>query len=42
MTTTERKVIEAKVVLPELAKQLGSMTQACRVMGEADQRFRQA
>ena len=33
MTTTERKVIKAKVGLLELAKQLGSVTQACRVMG---------
>lgn len=33
MTTTERKVIKAKVGLLELAKQLGSATQACRVMG---------
>lgn len=30
MTTTERKVIKAKVGLLELAKQLGSVTQACR------------
>jgi hypothetical protein len=33
MTMTERKVIKAKVGLLELAKQLGSVTQACRVMG---------
>ena len=33
MTITERKVIKAKVGLLELAKQLGSVTQACRVMG---------
>lgn len=33
MTTTERKVIKAKVGLLELAKQLGSVTQACRVVG---------
>lgn len=33
MTTTERKVIKAKVGLLDLAKQLGSVTQACRVMG---------
>ena len=31
MTMTERKVIKAKVGLLELAKQLGSVTQACRV-----------
>jgi hypothetical protein len=30
MTMTERKVIKAKVGLLELAKQLGSVTQACR------------
>ncbi len=30
---TERKVIKAKVGLLELAKQLGSVTQACRAMG---------
>jgi transposase InsO family protein len=30
---TERKVIKAKVGLLELAKRLGSVTQACRVMG---------
>ena len=35
MTMTERKVIKAKVGLLELAKQLGSVTQACRVMGYA-------
>ena len=33
MTMTERKVIKAKVGLLELAEQLGSVTQACRVMG---------
>ena len=33
MIMTERKVIKAKVGLLELAKQLGSVTQACRVMG---------
>ena len=32
MTMTERKVIKAKVGLLELAKQLGSVTQACRVL----------
>ena len=39
MTTTERKVIKAKVGLLELAKQLGSVTQACRVMGYSRDRF---
>lgn len=33
MTMTERKVIKAKVGLLELAKQLGSVSQAFRVMG---------
>ncbi len=39
MTTTERKVIRAKVGLLELAKQLGSVTQACRVMGYSRDSF---
>ena len=39
MTTTERKVIKAKVGLLELAKQLGSVTQACRVMGYSRDSF---
>ena len=39
MTMTERKVIKAKVGLLELAKQLGSVTQACRVMGYSRQQF---
>ena len=30
---TERKVIKAKVGLLELAKQLGTVSQACRVTG---------
>jgi hypothetical protein len=33
MTQTERKVIRAKVGLLESAKQLGNVTQACRVLG---------
>jgi hypothetical protein len=33
MTQTEREVIRAKVGLLELAKQLGNVTQACRVLG---------
>jgi hypothetical protein len=33
MTQTERKVIRAKLGLLELAKQLGNVTQACRVLG---------
>ena len=39
MTITERKVIKAKVGLLELAKQLGSVTQACRVMGYSRDSF---
>ena len=33
MTQAERKVIRAKVGLLELARQLGNVTQACRVLG---------
>jgi transposase InsO family protein len=39
MTMTERKVIKAKVGLLELARQLGSVTQACRVMGYSRDSF---
>lgn len=39
VTMTERKVIKAKVGLLELSKQLGSMTQACRVMGYSRDSF---
>lgn len=39
MAMTERKVIKAKVGLLELAKQLGSVTQACRVMGHSRDSF---
>ena len=39
MTMTERKVIKAKVGLLELAKQLGNVTQACRVMGYSRDSF---
>lgn len=39
MTMTERKVIKTKVGLLELAKQLGSVTQACRVMGYSRDSF---
>jgi hypothetical protein len=31
--TTERKIIRAKVGLLELAKQLGNVSQACKMMG---------
>ena len=43
MTMTGCKVIKAKVGLLELAKQLGSVTQACHVMGysrDSSHRFR--
>jgi hypothetical protein len=39
MTTTERKGIKAKLGLLELAKQLGGVTQACRVMGYSRDSF---
>ncbi len=39
MTQTERKVIRAKVGLLELAKQLGNVTQACRVLGYSRDSF---
>jgi hypothetical protein len=31
--TTEQKIIHAKVGLLELAKQLGNVSQACKMMG---------
>ena len=31
--TTEQKIIPAKVGLLELAKQLGNVSQACKMMG---------
>jgi len=39
MPMTERKVIKAKIGLLELAKQLGSVTQAYRVMGYSRDSF---
>ena len=33
--TSERKVIRAKVGVLELAKQLGNVSQACKIMGGA-------
>jgi hypothetical protein len=33
--TTEQKIIRAKVGLLELAKQLGNVSQACKMMGLA-------
>ncbi len=40
--TAEPKIIGAKVGLLELAKQRGNVSQACKMMGEAGQGFRQA
>ena len=37
--TTEQKVIRAKVGLLELAKQLGNVSQACRIMGYSRESF---
>src|SRR5438128_8653069 len=37
--TTEQKIIRAKVGLLELAKQLGNVSQACRVMGYSRDSF---
>src|SRR6266849_401826 len=37
--TTERKIIRAKVGLLELAKQLGNVSQACKVMGYSRDSF---
>lgn len=37
--TTEQKVIRAKVGLLELAKQLGNVAQACKVMGYSRDSF---
>src|ERR1700726_2419503 len=37
--TTERKVIRAKVGLLELAKQLGNVSQACKIMGYSGDSF---
>ena len=39
MTPTQRKVIRDKVGLLELAKQLGNVTQACRVLGYSGDSF---
>lgn len=39
MTSNERKVIRAKVGLLELAKQLGNVSQACKVMGYSRDSF---
>lgn len=37
--TTERKVIRAKVGLLELAKQLGNVSQACKILGDRRDSF---
>jgi molybdenum-dependent DNA-binding transcriptional regulator ModE len=37
--TQEQKIIKAKVGLLELAKQLGSVSQACKVMGYSRDSF---
>ena len=37
--TKEQKIIRAKVGLLELAKQLGSVSQACRIMGYSRDSF---
>ncbi len=37
--TTELKVIRARVELWKLARQLGNVSQACRVMGYSPDRF---
>jgi hypothetical protein len=37
--TTEQKIIRAKVGLLELAKQLGNVSQACKMMGYSRDNF---
>jgi hypothetical protein len=37
--TTEQKIIRAKVELLELAKQLGNVSQACKMMGYSRDSF---
>jgi hypothetical protein len=37
--TTEQKIIRAKVGLLELAKQLGNVSQACKMMGHSRDSF---
>src|SRR5436309_5954023 len=39
--TTEQKIIRAKVSLLELAKQLGNVSQACKMMGYSFYRFKE-
>jgi hypothetical protein len=38
--TTEQKIIRAKIGLLELAKQLGNVSQACKMMGYSDSFYR--
>jgi hypothetical protein len=38
--TTEQKIIRAKVGLLELAKQLGNVSQACKMMGYSRDSFK--
>jgi hypothetical protein len=38
--TQEQKIIRAKVGLLELAKQLGNVSQACKMMGYRDSFYR--
>ena len=40
--TKDQKIIRAKVGVLELAKQLGNVSQACKMMGGASQRFQLA
>jgi hypothetical protein len=37
--TNEQKIIRAKVALPELAKQLGNVSQDCKMMGYSRDSF---
>ena len=37
--TTEQKIIRAKIGLLELAKQLGNVSQACKMMGYSRDSF---
>ena len=37
--TTEQKIIRAKIGLLELAKQLGNVSQACKIMGYSRDSF---
>ncbi|MFL3876095.1 hypothetical protein wTkk_001251 [Wolbachia endosymbiont of Trichogramma kaykai] len=39
MSTTQEKILEPKLGLLELAKQLGNVSQACKVMGYSRDTF---